>query len=71
MDFEPDARSIPDAVCLRRHRNSQHRWNGASAAVVYAPNATADFKGNAAFYGSVIAAHLKDVEMGPSTTICT
>ncbi len=38
--------------------------NGASAAVVYAPNATADFKGNAAFYGSVIAAHLKDVGNG-------
>ena len=38
--------------------------NGMSAAVVYAPNATADFKGNAAFYGSVIAAHLKDVGNG-------
>jgi len=38
--------------------------NGNSAAVVYAPNATADFKGNAAFYGSVIAAHLKDVGNG-------
>ena len=38
--------------------------NGSSAAVVYAPNATVDFKGNAAFYGSVIAAHLKDVGNG-------
>jgi Tfp pilus assembly protein PilX len=38
--------------------------NGASAAVVYAPNATASFKGNAAFYGSVIAAKLTDVGNG-------
>ncbi len=38
--------------------------NGASAAVIYAPNATADFKGNASFYGSVIAAKLKDVGNG-------
>ena len=38
--------------------------NGSSAAVVYAPNATVDFKGNAAFYGSVIAATLKDVGNG-------
>ena len=38
--------------------------NGASAAVIYAPNATADFKGNASFYGSVIAAQLKDVGNG-------
>ena len=39
--------------------------NGASAAVVYAPNATADFKGNASFYGSVIAAHLKGASPAP------
>jgi hypothetical protein len=38
--------------------------NGASAAVIYAPNATADFKGNASFFGSVIAAQLKDVGNG-------
>ena len=38
--------------------------NGASAAVIYAPNATADFKGNASFYGSVIAAKLLDVGNG-------
>ena len=38
--------------------------NGASAAVVYAPNATADFKGNATFYGSVIANQLLDVGNG-------
>lgn len=38
--------------------------NGASAAVVYAPNATADFKGNASFYGSVIANQLLDVGNG-------
>lgn len=38
--------------------------NGSSAAVVYAPNATADFKGNAAFYGSVIANQLLDVGNG-------
>lgn len=38
--------------------------NGASAAVVYAPNATADFKGNASFYGSVIASQLTDVGNG-------
>jgi type IV pilus assembly PilX-like protein len=38
--------------------------NGASAAVVYAPNATADFKGNGAFYGSVIAKQLMDVGNG-------
>lgn len=38
--------------------------NGASAAVIYAPNATADFKGNAAFYGSVIANQLLDVGNG-------
>jgi hypothetical protein len=38
--------------------------NGASAAVVYAPNATASFKGNASFYGSVIAAKLTDVGNG-------
>jgi hypothetical protein len=38
--------------------------NGASAAVVYAPNATADFKGNGAFYGSVIAKQLNDVGNG-------
>jgi len=38
--------------------------NGASAAVVYAPNATADFKGNSSFYGSVIANQLTDVGNG-------
>ena len=38
--------------------------NGASAAVVYAPNATADMKGNATFYGSVIAKQLTDVGNG-------
>lgn len=38
--------------------------NGASAAVVYAPNATADFKGNGAFYGSVIANQIYDVGNG-------
>ena len=38
--------------------------NGASAAVVYAPNATADMKGNATFYGSVIANQLTDVGNG-------
>jgi len=38
--------------------------NGSSAAVVYAPNSTADFKGNAAFYGSVIANQLLDVGNG-------
>ena len=38
--------------------------NGSSASVIYAPNATADFKGNASFYGSVIAAQLKDVGNG-------
>ncbi len=37
---------------------------GTSAAVVYAPNATASFKGNADFYGSVIAAKLTDVGNG-------
>jgi len=38
--------------------------NGASAAVVYAPNATASFRGNGAFYGSVIAAQVTDVGNG-------
>ncbi len=38
--------------------------NGASAAVVYAPNATASFKGNGQFYGSVIAGKLTDVGNG-------
>jgi type IV pilus assembly PilX-like protein len=38
--------------------------NGASAAVVYAPNSTADFKGNGSFYGSVIAKTLLDVGNG-------
>ena len=38
--------------------------NGASAAVVYAPNATASFKGNGTFYGSVIASQLTDVGNG-------
>ncbi len=37
---------------------------GASAAVIYAPNATASFKGNGNFYGSVIAAKLTDVGNG-------
>lgn len=38
--------------------------NGASAAVVYAPNSTADFKGNGQFFGSVIANQLTDVGNG-------
>ena len=38
--------------------------NGSSAAVVYAPNATASFKGNGTFYGSVIASQLTDVGNG-------
>ncbi len=38
--------------------------NGASAAVVYAPSATASFRGNGAFYGSVIAAQVTDVGNG-------
>lgn len=38
--------------------------NGANAAVIYAPNATADFAGNAKFYGSVIANTLLDVGNG-------
>lgn len=38
--------------------------NGASAAVVYAPNATASLKGNGAFYGSIIANQLLDVGNG-------
>ncbi len=38
--------------------------NGSSAAVVYAPKATADFKGNASFFGSVIANQLLDVGNG-------
>jgi len=38
--------------------------NGASAAVVYSPNATADFKGNGQFFGSVIANQLTDVGNG-------
>jgi len=38
--------------------------NGASAAVVYAPNASADFKGNGTFYGSVVANQLLDVGNG-------
>lgn len=38
--------------------------NGASAAVVYAPNATASFKGNGAFYGAVIANNVTDVGNG-------
>ncbi len=37
---------------------------GASAAVIFAPNATASFKGNGSFYGSVIAAQLNDVGNG-------
>ena len=37
---------------------------GASAAVIYAPNATASFKGNGNFYGSVIAANITDVGNG-------
>jgi Tfp pilus assembly protein PilX len=38
--------------------------NGACAAVVYAPNAIVDFKGNGAFYGSVIANQILDVGNG-------
>ena len=38
--------------------------NGASAAVVYAPNASVDMKGNGTFYGSVIANQLLDVGNG-------
>ena len=38
--------------------------NGASAAIVYAPNATASFKGNGAFYGSVVANNVTDVGNG-------
>lgn len=38
--------------------------NGSSAAVVYAPNATVDFKGNAQFFGSVIANQMTDVGNG-------
>src|SRR5258708_3955233 len=37
---------------------------GASAAALFAPNATASFKGNGSFYGSVIAAQLNDVGNG-------
>ena len=38
--------------------------NGASAAVVYAPNSIVDMKGNGTFYGSVIANQLLDVGNG-------
>lgn len=38
--------------------------NGSSAAVIYAPNSIVDFKGNAAFFGSVIANQLADVGNG-------
>lgn len=38
--------------------------NGASAAVVYAPNAAVDFKGNGAFYGAVVANTVLDVGNG-------
>jgi Tfp pilus assembly protein PilX len=38
--------------------------NGASAAVVYAPNSTVDLKGNGTFYGSIIANQLLDVGNG-------
>jgi type IV pilus assembly PilX-like protein len=38
--------------------------NGASAAVVYAPNATVDFKGNGQFFGAVIANQIADVGNG-------
>jgi hypothetical protein len=38
--------------------------NGSSAATVYAPNATASFKGNGQFFGSVIANQLTDVGNG-------
>jgi hypothetical protein len=38
--------------------------NGASAAAIYAPNATASFKGNGQFFGSVIANQLTDVGNG-------
>jgi hypothetical protein len=37
---------------------------GASATVVYAPLATIDFKGNGAFYGSVVGAQVTDVGNG-------
>ena len=38
--------------------------NGASAAVVYAPNATISFNGNGAFYGAVIGNQVSDVGNG-------
>ncbi|HKW32179.1 MAG TPA: PilX N-terminal domain-containing pilus assembly protein [Candidatus Acidoferrum sp.] len=38
--------------------------NGASAAVVYAPNSIVDMKGNGTFYGSIIANQLADVGNG-------
>ncbi len=38
--------------------------NGASAAVIYAPESIVDFKGNGAFYGSVVASTLLDVGNG-------
>ncbi len=38
--------------------------NGASAAVIYAPNATTSFKGNGAFYGAVISNQVTDVGNG-------
>jgi Tfp pilus assembly protein PilX len=38
--------------------------NGSSAAIIYAPNAAADFSGNASFFGSVIANTLSDVGNG-------
>ena len=38
--------------------------NGASAAVVYAPNATVDFNGNGAFYGAVIGNQVSSVGNG-------
>ena len=40
--------------------------NGATAAVIYAPNATVDLKGNGTIYGSVIAAQINGIG-GPVT----
>jgi PilX N-terminal len=40
--------------------------NGATAAVIYAPNATVDLKGNGTVYGSVIAAQINGIG-GPVT----
>ena len=40
--------------------------NGATSAVIYAPNATVDLKGNGTVYGSVIAAQINGIG-GPVT----